>query len=136
MVRDIIHDTDILSQKSEKATEDDAGIVQDLLDTFEANADTAVCLAANQIGELKRIIVVNDAGTTRVMVNPMIIDKKQPYFPTEECLSIEGQKTVRRYKRIKVRYLDADFKLHTDKFDEYVAEVIQHAVDHCNGVLV
>lgn len=136
MVRDIITDTELLSQECEKATQEDAGVIQDLLDTFHANAETAAGLAANQIGELKRIIVVNDGEQTIVMVNPLIVDKKQPYFPTEECLSLEGSKQVRRYRRIKVRYLDADFKLQNKMFTEFTAEVIQHEVDHCNGILV
>lgn len=136
MVRDIVKDTAILSQRSEKATEDDAQVVTDLLDTLAENSDMAVCLAANQIGELKRVIALVGGEGPYAMVNPIIVDRKQPYFADEECLSVEGSRKVRRYKRIKVRYLDADFKPQSTTLTDFAAEAVQHAVDHCNGILV
>lgn len=139
MVKDIVTDKELLSVKCEKATPEDAQVITDLLDTFEEHADECVCMAANMIGQTKRIIAVADAEEgTRLMVNPVIVDRKQPYFAQEGCLTRPdgSERGAKRYKRIKVRYLDADFAEHEHVFQGYAAQIVQHAVDHCNGVLV
>ena len=136
MIKDIVTDKEQLKIKSEKATPEDKDVIQDLLDTFEKHSETAVCLAANQIGAQKRIIVINNLGTTQVMVNPMITDKKKPYLTQEECCSLKGVRKCKRFKRIAVEYLDESFEKHEETFTGYIAEVIQHGVDHCNGILI
>ena len=139
MIQEIVTDEAALQVKSEKATPEDAQVIQDLLDTFEEHADECVCMAANMIGANKRIIAITDlTGEAKVMVNPLIIDKKKAYFTTEGCISRPDGKErgAKRYERIKVRYLDENFEEHTDTFTGFVAECVQHCVDHCNGVLI
>lgn len=137
VIQPIVTDEEKLTMKAEKATPEDAGVIQDLLDTFTEHSDECVCMAANMIGVNKRIIVIADAlEGTKVMVNPMIVDKKQAYFAQEGCLSRPDSpdRGAKRFKRIRVNYLDADFEEHTDNFQGFGAQIIQHAVDHCNGV--
>ncbi len=139
MIQQIVTDENALQVKSEKATPEDAQVIQDLLDTFEEHADECVCMAANMIGVNKRIIVITDiTGEAKVMVNPLIVDKKQAYFAEEGCICRPDGKErgAKRYKRIKVRYWDADFQEHTESFQGFMAQCVQHSVDHCNGVLI
>ena len=136
MIRDIVTDEEILSVRATKATRDDMQIAQDLIDTYQEHTDECVGLAANMIGETKRIIVLDNMGETLVMFNPAITDKKQPFITEESCLSIPGNRKVTRYKRIKVRYQDMDFKEQVKTFRDWPAQIIQHEVDHCNGILV
>lgn len=142
MIQPIVTDKDQLSIKSEDATREDASVIADLLDTFEEHADECICMAANMIGVHKRIIVILDThsedAATKVMVNPVVIDRKQPYFAEEECISRQEGKArgAKRYKRIRVRYLDENFEEHTEAFRELDAQMVQHCIDHCNGVYI
>lgn len=136
MIRPIVTTTLILARPSTPAVPQDAGHAQDLLDTFEAHRHECVGMAANMIGILKRIIVFDDQGTTRLMFNPEIVDSRGSY-PTEEgCLSLTGTRPTTRYRRITVRYQDADWIEHTEHFSGYTAEIIQHEIDHCDGVVI
>ena len=138
MVRDIVCDPEALSVASEDATQDDAGVIEDLLDTFGAHAEECVCMAANMIGVRKRIIVIATPDGPQVMVNPVITQTKQAFFAEEECLSRPGARArgAKRFKRIRVRWLDADFAECEGSFSEYEAQMIQHCIDHCNGVVI
>lgn len=139
MVKDLITDKELLSVKCEKATPKDAEVVQDLIDTLEEHSDECVCLAANMIGQTKRIGVIADAVEgAKVLVNPIVIDRKQPYFAQEGCLTRPdgSEHGAKRYKRIKVRYLDAGFQEHEEVFQGFAAQMVLHIVDHCNGVLI
>ena len=128
MVSEIVHDPMFLQRKSEDATQADLQTAQDLLDTLRANFDRCVGMAANMIGVAKRIIAVNDNGKYLVMFNPEIISKFGE-FETEE------RKTV-RYKTIKVKYLNENFKQVKCSFSDFTAQIIQHEIDHCNGILI
>lgn len=138
MVKDIVTDKELLSQKCEKATPEDAQVFQDLVDTFEEHQDECVCMAANMIGYLKRVIVIASEEGPKLMVNPAVIDKKQAYFAQEECLSRPDGKPrgAKRYKRVKVKYVDADFAEHEEVLDEFSSQCVLHCVDHCNGVVI
>ena len=104
MIRDIIRDPIVLAQKSKPAGEADRNIAADLSETLEANRERCVGMAANMIGELKRIIVFDDNGRTVVMFNPEIIKKSGEYDAEEGCLSLDGVRKTKRYKNIKVSY--------------------------------
>lgn len=136
MIKDIVKDQFILSQKSIKATKDDLDIVQDLLDTLDAQS-TCIGIAANMIGKLKRIIVVKDGEKNLVMINPEIIKRSNHYYLTEEsCLCYEESHSVKRYESIKVKYEDLNFKPKIKTYQGLTAQIIQHEIDHCNGVLI
>lgn len=136
MIKAIVRDVFFLSQKSEPATKEDAFVIQDLLDTLEANRDRCVGMAANMIGVKKNIIVVAAGSFQFAMVNP-VITKKTGAFQTEEgCLSLEGVRPCTRYKEIEVDYLDANFKKQHGKYSGWTAQIIQHEIDHCNGVVI
>ena len=141
MVREIIHDTILLARKSEPATEQDLPIAQDLLDTLIAHKDGCVGMAANMIGQFKRIIAFLDesgrAPTYTVMLNPQIIAKSGIYETEEGCLSLlGGPRMCKRYKTIKVQFQTLEMKTHTKNFTGWTAQIIQHEIDHCNGVLI
>lgn len=136
MVREIMHDPLFLAQKSVPATEEDKEVVQDLLDTLRAHLDGCVGMAANMIGVLKNIIVICDGNKQVIMVNPKITMKLRPYPAEEGCLSIPGIKKTIRYEEIIVEYQDADFKPKKKKYTGWTAQIIQHEVDHCNGILI
>ena len=136
MVRDIVKDESFLSQKSVPATKEDLHIAQDLLDTLNAHLDGCVGMAANMIGELKNIIVIENNAAPMVMINPKITKADGKYKTEEGCLSLEGQRTTYRFKNIRVRYSDMDFKEHTGTFTDFTAEIIQHEIDHCNGKII
>lgn len=136
MIKEIVHDPVFLAQKSEPATQDDAQIAQDLLDTLEAHRSECVGLAANMIGEKKNIIVVDNNGRDLLMYNPVIIKATAEYTATEGCLSLSGARQCRRYQSIIVRYRDADFKPQVKPFRGWTAEIIQHEIDHCSGILI
>lgn len=136
MVREIVRDIIFLGQKSVDATPQDIKIAMDLIDTLNANRERCVGMAANMIGEKKNIIAITDKGMNRLMINP-IITKKSGKFDTEEgCLSLEGMRSTSRYKNITVEYLDMNFKKHTDSFSGWTAQIIQHEIDHCNGIVI
>lgn len=136
MVREIIHDPMFLSRKSADATVDDMQTAQDLLDTLAANTERCVGMAANMIGVVKRIIAVNDNGKYTVMFNPEIISKFGEFETEEGCLSLEGERKTVRYKTVKVKYLNENFKPIKRSFSDFTAQIIQHEIDHCNGILI
>lgn len=136
MIQQITRDVDFLKQPSTKATPKDKQAITDLTDTFNANAERAVGLAANMIGVDKQIIIVKMGLFPVIMVNPVITSKKGSYKASEGCLSLFGERETTRYHEIEVRYLDANFKPQRQKFTDFIAEVIQHEVDHCNGIII
>lgn len=141
MVRELMHDPMFLSGKSEEATIDDVDVANDLLETLIAHKDSCVGMAANMIGVQKRIIAVLDESrkpsTYTVMFNPVILKKEKPYDTEEGCLSLlGGPRKCKRYKNIKVQYQTIDMKLKTKNFEGWTAQIIQHEIDHCDGVLI
>ena len=137
MIREIVKDTFFLSQKSEPATRQDQPVIQDLLDTVRANADRCVGMAANMIGERKTILVAQAGKDYLVMVNPKIVDQSRQCYETEEgCLSLTGQRPVKRYSVIVVEYLDRKFKRKKQTFRDFEAQIIQHEMDHFEGIII
>ena len=136
MVKKIMRDPLFLAQKSVDATQADLQTAQDLLDTLRANFDRCVGMAANMIGVAKRIIAINDNGKYLVMFNPEIISKFGEFETEEGCLSLDGVRPCTRYKEIEVDYLDQNFKKKHGKYTGWTAQIIQHEVDHCNGVVI
>ena len=136
MVREVVHDVLFLGQKSEPATQADKQVAIDLLDTLKAHEEGCVGMAANMIGFHKRIIAFQDEGKIVVMLNPEIIKKSQIYSAKEGCLSLSGQRETKRYRSIKVRYLDMQMKIKIKTFKDFTAQVIQHEIDHCDGILI
>ncbi|KAB8292794.1 peptide deformylase [Bifidobacterium avesanii] len=138
MQRPIMTSPAFLRVPSSPASEADLPVAADLADTLAAHADRCVGMAANMIGVSKRIIVFADeeTGRTMTMFNPRIIAQAEPYRIEEGCLSLTGMREVTRYQRITVTYQDRRMREHTAKFDGFTAQIIQHEVDHCDGVLV
>ena len=137
MIKELIHDPILLSIKSEAATKEDLQVAQDLLDTLTAHKDGCVGMAANMIGVRKRIIAFDNDGTYTVMFNPEIIKKSGPYDTEEGCLSLlGGPRKCKRYRTIKVQWQTADFQTRIKTFTDFTAQIIQHEVDHCDGVLI
>ena len=136
MVRPIIHDPFFLAQESEMATEADRQVAEDLLDTLRANLDRCVGMAANMIGVKKAIIVVAAGPIQFVMINPVITKKRGAYQTEEGCLSLQGQRKTKRHRTIKVQWQDRAMQTHTKNFTGWTAQIIQHEVDHCNGILI
>ena len=136
MIRPIVHDPLFLAQKSVPAIPADAGIARDLLETLTAHADGCVGMAANMIGELKRIIAVEAEDGYLVLCNPVIVKKSGSYETEEGCLSLEGVRKTKRWKSIKVQYSTVDGKPRIMTFTGWTAQIIQHEVDHCNGIVI
>ena len=136
MIRDICKDEFFLSQKAEPATADDLAIAQDLLDTLAAHKDGCVGMAANMIGVNKRLIAFDSGGTYMVMFNPEIVKKSEPYEAVEGCLSLSGVRRTRRWRSIKVRYQNGAFQTRFKTFTGWTAQIIQHEIDHCDGILI
>jgi peptide deformylase len=136
MVQPIMKDRFFLSQKSVPATPDDIQVAQDLLDTLAAHRDGCVGMAANMIGIAKRIIVFTDDGNDMVMFNPELVKTSEPYETEEGCLSLEGIRPTTRYRKITVRYQNAAFQSKQRTFRDWTAQIIQHEIDHCNGILI
>lgn len=137
MVREIVHDPIMLKIKSENAVADDAQIAKDLAETLEHHKNGCVGMAANMIGVHKRIIAFFDSKKIVTMFNPEIVAKNQPYDTKEGCLSLIGEpRPVTRYKSIKVRYQDKYMNCHEKRYSGFAAQIIQHEVDHCSGVLI
>ena len=137
MIKEIIHDPLFLAMKSERATKEDLPVAQDLLDTLIAHQDSCVGMAANMIGVRKRIIVFDDNGTYMTMFNPEIIKKSDPYNTEEGCLSLlGGPRPCKRYKTIKVQWQTAEFQTRIKTFTGWPAQIIQHEVERCDGVLI
>ena len=136
MIRPIMRDVFFLSQPSEEATRADKQVIADLVDTLNANLEGCVGMAANMIGVRKRIIVVRMGPISMPMVNPVIVSKSGPYEAEEGCLSLTRVRKCTRYRDIEVSYLDASFMPRRQKYSNWIAQIIQHEVDHCNGVII
>lgn len=137
MIREIITDPIFLHQKSEPMTKDDRQVILDLQDTLKANADRCVGMAANMIGERKTALIAAIGGEHVIMINPKIVDKsKQSYEAEEGCLSLTGTRPVKRYNAITVEYLDKKFKRKKQTFKDFEAQIIQHEMDHFEGILI
>ena len=136
MIRDICKDEAFLARKAEPATVDDLGTAQDLLDTLAAHREGCVGMAANMIGVNKRIIVFDDDGKYQVMFNPVIVKRDGPYEAEEGCLSLTGRRKVKRFRTIKVQWQNEKFQTRRKTFTGWTAEIIQHEIDHCEGVLI
>lgn len=136
MVKPIVKDVLFLSQKSEPATTKDNYIIKDLLDTLQYYSSSCVGMAANMIGYKKAIIVVNMGFINMVMVNPKIIKKNSPYETEEGCLSLTGKRKTTRYQKIEVEYQDQNFQKKKQEFSGWIAQIIQHEVDHIHGIVI
>lgn len=136
MIKEIVKDVIFLSQKAERATKEDIYIANDLLDTLKANKDRCVGLAANMIGYNKAIICVSGGLYDFVMINPTITNKIGEYQTKEGCLSLIGERECKRYKEIEVDYLDMNFNKKHGKYEGFVAQIIQHEIDHTNGIII
>ena len=136
MVREICRDQFFLARKSDPATADDLAVAQDLLDTLAAHKDGCVGMAANMIGVGKRIIAFDNGGEYMVMFNPVIVRQSGPYEAEEGCLSLTGTRKTKRYKTIKVQWQNEKFQTRLRTFTGWTAEIIQHEIDHCEGILI
>ena len=136
VVKEIMRDPMFLAQKSEDANEEDQQVVTDLLDTLRANLDHCVGMAANMIGVRKNIIVVAAGPLQFAMVNPVITKKTGAYQTEEGCLSLDSVRPCTRYKEIEVDYLDQNFRKQHGKYSGWTAQIIQHEVDHCRGIVI
>ncbi|MBQ4557266.1 MAG: peptide deformylase [Clostridia bacterium] len=137
MIKEIIHDTIFLAQKSEPATAADADVARDLLDTLISNRENCVGMAANMIGVRKRIIVFDNDGEYMIMFNPEIVKKSGVYDTEEGCLSLlGGPRKTKRYQTIKVQYETAEFQTRVKTFTGWTAQIIQHECDHLEGILI
>ncbi len=138
MIKEIMHDEGFLAQKSERATKEDLYIANDLRDTLKANKDKCVGMAANMIGINKKIIIFeNNNKEYIVMFNPEIIKKRDSFETEEACLSLQGYpKKAKRYKSIKVRWQNENFEWRIKTFSGFEAQIIQHEIDHCDGILI
>ena len=137
MVKEVIHDPILLARKSQPATAEDLQIAQDLLDTLMANKDTCVGMAANMIGVYKRIIVFDNEGSYMTMFNPEMLKGSELYDTQEGCLSLlGGLRPCKRYQTIKVQWQNEKFQTRIKTFTGWTAQIIQHEIDHCNGILI
>ena len=136
MVRPIMKDPVFLAQKSEAADAEDLAIAQDLLETLSAHKDGCVGMAANMIGAAKRIIVFENEGSYMTMFNPEIVKCSGPFETEEGCLSLDGKRRTKRYRTIKVRYQNEAMQVRLKTFTDWPAQIIQHEIDHCNGILI
>ena len=136
MIRPIMRDMFFLGQKSEEATDKDLPVGQDLQDTLKANQERCVGMAANMICVKKRIIIVNLGLVNVVMYNPVIVRKDTPYEAEEGCLSLDGVRKTTRYQNIVLEYRDSSWKKHSQKYSGWTAQIIQHEVDHLNGIII
>ena len=136
MVREICRDTDLLAQRAEPAAADDLETVQDLLDTLAAHRDGCVGMAANMIGVNKRIIVFDNEGEYTVMLDPVIIKISGAYEAEEGCLSLTGTRKTKRFQTIKVQWKNERYQTRIKTFTGWTAEIIQHEIDHCEGIVI
>ena len=136
MVCEICKDEAFLSQKAEPAAANDLGVAQDLLDTLIAHKDGCVGMAANMIGVNKRIIVFDNEGEYMVMFNPAIVKQSGPYEAEEGCLSLTGTRKAKRFQTIKVQWQNEKFQTRLKTFTGWTAEIIQHEIDHCEGIII
>ena len=136
MIQPIMKDPIFLGGKSEPATQADLQVAQDLLDTLAAHREGCVGMAANMIGVSKRIIVFDNEGTDMVMFNPVILKKEGQYDTEEGCLSLPGIRPTKRWNKIKLQYQNAAFQTRIKTFSGWTAQIIQHEIDHCDGILI
>ena len=136
MIREICKDVAFLAQKAEPAAADDLVVAQDLLDTLTAHKDGCVGMAANMIGVNKRIIAFDNEGEYMVMFNPVIVKQSGPYEAEEGCLSLTGTRKTKRFQTIKVQWQNEKFQTRIKTFTGWTAEIIQHEIDHCEGILI
>lgn len=136
MIQPIMKDIFFLQQRSVPATQADIQVGQDLQDTLVANSHACVGMAANMIGVKKRIIIVNLSFTNLVMYNPTLISKSNPYQTEEGCLSLEGTRSTTRYRDIEVSFFDASWKKQSLKLTDFQAQIVQHELDHLEGILI
>ncbi len=137
MVKELMHDPLFLGMKSTTATADDIGVADDLLDILKAHKDSCVGMAANMIGVRKNIIAFDNGGEYIVMLNPVILKKADAYDTEEGCLSLlGGPRKCKRYKSIKVQWQTVEMKVRIKTFTGFSAQIIQHEIDHCNGILI
>ena len=136
MIREICRDETFLAQKAVSATADDLATAQDLLDTLTAHKDGCVGMAANMIGVCKRIIAFDNKGTYMVMFNPVIVKQSGAYEAQEGCLSLTGVRKTKRFQTIKVQWQNEKFQTRIKTFTGWTAEIIQHEIDHCEGILI
>ena len=136
MVREIMRDETFLAQKAEPAAPEDLPVAQDLLDTLTTHKDSCVGMAANMIGVNKRIIGFDNEGAYMVMLNPKIVKKSGPYQAEEGCLSLSGVRKAKRWKSIKMQYQNKKFQTRFKTFTGWTAQIIQHEIDHCEGILI
>ena len=137
MVRELVHDPILLAKKSAPATKEDLQTAQDLMDTLLAHRETCVGMAANMIGVCKQIIVFDNGGTPMLMFNPQIVKSSGEYETEEGCLSLlGGPRKTKRYQKIKVQYQTQEFQVRLKTFEGWTAQIIQHEIDHCNGILI
>ena len=137
MVRELIHDPILLARKSAPAAKEDLDTARDLLDTLTAHKEGCVGMAANMIGVCRRIIVFDNEGTYMTMLNPEIIKAEGEYETEEGCLSLlGGPRKTKRFRKIKVRYQNEALQVRLKTFTGWTAQIIQHEIDHCNGILI
>lgn len=136
MVKPIVRDVFFLSQKSESATKEDLSVGLDLMDTLKANREHCVGMAANMIGVKKDIIIVNQGLIDVVMFNPVIVKKREPYMTEEGCLSLDGVRSTQRYQHITVDFYDMSWKKQRRDYSGWIAQIIQHEVDHLSGRII
>ena len=136
MVREIMKDEAFLAEASEKATAEDADIARDLLETLEAHKAGCVGMAANMIGVRRRIIAFDNEGSYMVMFNPEIVKKSGAYEAEAGCLSLTGTRKTRRWQSIKVQYQNEKMQIRLKTFTGWTAQIIQHEIDHCNGIII
>ncbi|MDO5400962.1 MAG: peptide deformylase [Eubacteriales bacterium] len=137
MVKDLIHDPFLLARPSSPAAAEDLSAALDLLDTLNAHRETCVGMAGNMIGVLRRIIVFDNGGEPMLMLNPEILKGSESYDTEESCLSLlGGPRKTKRFRKIKVRYQNTEFQVRIKTFTDFTAQIIQHEIDHCNGVLI
>ena len=136
MICEIVHDPIFLSQKSQEAAETDIPIALDLIDTLRANMDRCVGMAANMIGKHKRIIAIARGPMVVAMLNPKIISRSGEYETEEDCLSLEGTRKVKRYRSIRLSWQDVRMREHIGTLEGFQAQIVQHEIDHCDGILI
>ena len=136
MIREICRDETFLAQKAAPAMADDLATAQNLLDTLTAHKDGCVGMAANMIGVNKRIIAFDNEGTYMVMFNPVIVRQSGPYEAQEGCLSLSGVRKTKRFQAVKVQWQNEQFQTRLKTFTGWTAEIIQHEIDHCEGILI
>ena len=137
MIKELVHDPILLARKSAPAGAEDLETAQDLLDTLAAHKEGCVGMAANMIGVCKRIIVFDNEGTYMTMLNPEILSSAGDYETEEGCLSLlGGPRKTRRFRKIKVRYQNLQLQTRIKTFTGWTAQIIQHEIDHCNGILI